>query len=118
MSRTEALDRFIELDLPSMAREANAAVPQDLMARAAAFLLLRDSRASFAIEGERPPQDRIQRWGRAIGQAGTQPLDFDELLRLQEIVIGDARFVQLGLRNEGGFVGERDRNTQQPSRTT
>jgi hypothetical protein len=29
-------------------------------------------------------------------------------------VIGDARFVQLGLRNEGGFVGDRDRNTQQP----
>ena len=114
VSRTEALDRFIKLDLPSSAREANAAVPQDLMARAAAFLLLKDSRASFVIEGERPPQDRIQRWGRAIGQAGTQPLDLDELLRLQQIVIGDARFVQLGLRTEGGFVGERDRETQQP----
>ena len=36
------------------------------------------------------------------------------MLRLQEIVIGDARFVQLGLRNEGGFVGDRDRDTQQP----
>ena len=114
VSRTEALDRFIKLDLPSIAREANAAVPQDLTARAAAFLLLKDSQASFVIEGERPPHDRIQRWGRAIGQAGTQPLDFDELLRLQEIVIGDARFVPLGLRNEGGFVGDRDRNTQQP----
>ena len=114
VSRTESLDRFIELDLPSSAREAAAAVPQDLLARAAAFLLLKDSQASFVIEGERPPQDRIQRWGRAIGQAGAQPLDLDELLRLQEIVIGDARFVELGLRNEGGFVGEWDRDTRQP----
>ena len=114
VSRTERLDRFIALDLRSRAQDAAAAVPRELLARAAAFLLLDDSRASYAIEGERPPHDRIQRWGRAIGQAGRQPLDLDELLRLQEIVIGDARFVQLGLRNEGGFVGDRDRDTQQP----
>jgi len=35
-------------------------------------------------------------------------------LRLQQIVIGDARFVRLGLRKEGGFVGERDRETGMP----
>ena len=29
-------------------------------------------------------------------------------------MIGDARFVQLGLRAEGGFVGERDRDTGMP----
>ena len=114
VSRTESLDRFTQLDLPSRAREAVAAVPQYLMARAAAFLLLKDSRASHVIEGERPPQDRIQRWGRAIGQAGQNPLDIDELQRLQRIVIGDGRFVQLGLRTEGGFVGEHDPDTQQP----
>ena len=114
VSRTEHLDQFTQLDLPSRARQAVAAVPQDLMARAAALLLLKDSRASYVIEGERPPLDRVQRWGRAIGQAGTQPLDLDELLRLQRIVIGDDRFVKLGLRTEGGFVGDRDRETQQP----
>ena len=114
VSRSERLDRFIALDLRSRAQDAAAAVPPDLLARAAAFLLLDDSRASYAIEGERPPQDRIQRWGHAIGQAGKQPLDLDELCRLQRVVIGDDRFVPLGLRNEGGFVGERDRETQQP----
>ena len=114
VSRTERLDRFIALDLQSRAQDAAAAVPRDLLARAAAFLLLDDSRASFAIEGERPPQARIQRWGHAIGQAGKQPLDVAELCRLQRIVIGDDRFVSLGLRTEGGFVGERDRETQQP----
>lgn len=114
VSRTERLERYIALDLRSRAQDVAAAVPRDLLARAARFLLLDDSRASHEIEGERPPHDRIQRWGHAISQAGKQPLDVEELCRLQRVVIGDDRFVHLGLRNEGGFVGERDRRTQQP----
>ena len=66
------------------------------------------------IEGERPPQDRIQRWGQAIGEAGRQPLSTDELLRLQRLVIGPARFTHFGWRTEGGFVGPRDRETNAP----
>lgn len=112
--RTGALDRFVALDLAARAQDVVDAVPRDLLARTAAFLLLKDSRSSYAIEGERPPQDRIQRWGRAIAEAGRQPVDRDELLRLQRIVIGDARFVRLGFRDEGGFVGEHDRETRMP----
>lgn len=112
--RTEALDRFMAMDLPQHAKDIVAGVPRDLLARTAAFLLLKDSKSSYAIEGEHPPQDRIQRWGRAIGEAGRQPLDEDELLRLQRIVIGDDRFVKLGFRDEGGFVGEHDRDTGMP----
>jgi len=112
--RTEALERFIGLNLPQRAQQVIADIPRDLIARTAAFLLLKDSRSSYAIEGERPPQDRIQRWGRAIGEAGKRALDIDEFLRLQKIVIGDARFVKLGFRKEDGFVGEHDRETRQP----
>lgn len=112
--RTKALDEFLALNLPQRAQRVVADVPRDILARTAAFLLLKDSKSSYAIEGERPPQDRIQRWGRAIGEAGRQPLDKDELLRLQKIVIGDARFVKLGFRDEGGFVGEHDRDTRLP----
>ncbi len=111
---TQALKAFHGRNLAERARAAIADVPRDLLARTAAFLLLKDSRSSFAIEGEHPSQDRIQRWGRAIGEAGRRPLDLDELLRLQRIVIGDARFVHLGLRTEGGFVGEHDRDTRMP----
>ncbi len=112
--RTETLDRYVQMDLVQRAAAAVAEVPRDLLARTAAFLLLKDSKSSYAIEGERPPQDRIQRWGRAIGEAGRHPLSLDELLRLQRIVIGDARFVKLGLRDEGGFVGEHDRDSGLP----
>ena len=111
---TKTLKEFIDLNLSRRAQAVLANVPADLLARAAAFLLLKDSKSSYAIEGEHPPQDRIQRWGRAIGEAGRQPIDLEELLRLQRIVIGDARFVRLGLRREGGFVGEHDRETGAP----
>ena len=114
VQRTEALEEFVNLDLAERARAVVAAVPRDLLARTAAFLLLKDSKSSYAIEGERPPQNRIQRWGRAIGEAGRRPIDLDELLRLQEIVIGDDRFVRLGLRTEGGFVGQHERYTGAP----
>ncbi len=112
--RTKALEQFIAIDLARRARAIAAEVPRDLLARTAAFLLLEDSKSSYAIEGERAPQDRIQRWGRAIGQAGRRPIDLDEILRLQAIVIGDARFVRLGLRQEGGFVGEHNRDSRTP----
>ena len=63
--RTPKLEEFMAMDLPGRARAVVADVPRDLLARTAAFLLLKDSRSSFAIEGKRPSQDRIQRWGRA-----------------------------------------------------
>jgi Fic family protein len=112
--RTEALNQYIAQDLKERARVVVSDVPKDLLARTAAFLLLKDSKSSYVIEGERPPQDRIQRWGRAIGEAGRAPLDEQEFSRLQRIVIGDERFVKLGFRDEGGFVGEHDRETQRP----
>ena len=113
ISWTETLRTLTAHDLQARGA-AVAQVPADLLARTAAFLLLKDSKSSFAIENENPPHDRIQRWGRVIGEAGRRPIDLDELLRLQRIVIGDARFVHLGLRREGGFVGQHDRDTQMP----
>lgn len=112
--RSEKLAQFVERDLAAEAQDRIAQVPKDVLARTAAFLLLKDSKSSYAIEGERPPQDRIQRWGKAIGKAGKQALSHDEFARLQSIVIGDDRFVTLGYRDEGGFVGERDRATSAP----
>ncbi len=114
MFRTTTLEEFVAMDLAHRAQAAVAAVPRDILARTAAFLLIKDSKSSYAIEGERPAQDRIQRWGRAIGEAGRHALSLEELLRLQAIVIGDARFVKLGLREAGGFVGEHDRDTHAP----
>ncbi len=84
------------------------------MQRASSFLILKDSVASFSIEGENPPNARAVRWGKAIGQAGVKPLSIDELNRLQQMVIENGRFIELGFRKRGGFVGEHDRTNGEP----
>ena len=107
---TEALEDYRERRLADMAAETLGRTGGQLISRAAKFLLLADSRASFAIEGERPPHTRLERWGRAVLQAGRNRLTPDELDRLHGVLIEDTRFVGSGLRPDGVFVGERDRN--------
>lgn len=112
--RTDTLEEFIHNDLAARAREVVEDVHPDVLARAASFLLLEDSKSSYAIEGEQPAHNRMERWGRAIGEAGRNPLDEKELLRLQKLVVGDRRFVRTGWRDRGGFVGEHDRSRRLP----
>lgn len=112
--RTERLDRLMAMDLAKGAREVIGKVHPDIIQRAAAFFLLKDSKASYAIEGENPPRNRAERWSRAIGQAGRNELTLDEFVRLQKIVIEDARFIKMGWRDEGGFIGTHDRMTATP----
>jgi Fic family protein len=112
--RTEKIERYLSKGLDRRAREVVGRTHADVMRRAAAFMLLDDSRASFQIEGEKPSPQRAERWAKVIGEAGSRNLTVEELERLQRIVIGDARFVKLGLRTEGGFVGTHDRKTQEP----
>ena len=112
--RTQKIEALIGARLDVKAEKSLGAVHADILSRAAAFLLLKDSKASYAIEGERPPYNRAERWGRAIGEAGQRKLTADELLRLQDIVIGDKRFLSMGWRKEGGFIGVHDRSANAP----
>ena len=106
--RTSALTEFLELNLPARARETVERTGAHLLARAARFMLLADGRASFEIEGERPPRNRVERWGRAVLQAGRNRLTLDEIIRLHRVLVEDTRFVRVGLRPDGVFVGEHD----------
>jgi hypothetical protein len=108
--RTPALTEFLALDLGAKARQTMGHTGVHLVARAASFMLLADSRASFEIEGERPPRNRLERWGRAVLEAGKNPLTLDEIVRLHGVLIEDTRFVRRGLRPDGVFLGERDHN--------
>src|ERR1022692_1610634 len=106
--RTRALTEFLALDLSTKARETVGRTGPHLVARAASFMLLADSQASFEIEGERPPRNRLERWGRAVLEAGKNQLTLDEIIRLQRVLIEDTRFVRAGLRPDGVFLGQRD----------
>jgi hypothetical protein len=106
--RTKQLKAFTALRLAERAAETVARTGQHLVTRAASFMLLADSRASFEIEGERAPRNRLERWGKAVLQAGKNALTFEEIIRLHSALIEDTRFVFPGLRPDGVFLGERD----------
>jgi Fic family protein len=114
ITKTKKLETFIASDFSNEKNNYLSGIKRDVLLRASVFLLLKDSKASFNIEGEAPKNNRAVRWGQAIGQAGMKDLTKDELLRLQQIVIENDRFVNMGFRTEGGFVGEYDRITGKP----
>lgn len=112
--RTEKIDKFIKEDLSEAIEKGLKKQDKELVRRTAAFLLLKDSKASFAIEGEYPPNLRARNWGNAIGQAGKKQLSIEEIERLQDIVIGSKKLKNMGFRKNEGFIGEHDRETFSP----
>jgi Fic family protein len=112
--KTKKLENHINANVSGKKNAFLNTIHKDVLQRASSFLLLKDSKASFTIEGENPENNRAMRWGKAIGQAGQKPLSIDELIRLQQIIIEDSRFIDMGLRKKGGFVGEHDRTTGEP----
>jgi hypothetical protein len=112
--KTEKLENYIAKNSTENIDTVVKGFRKDILLRTSSFLLLKDSKASFSIEGENPTQNRAIRWGKAIGQAGSKALSKEELYRLQQIVIENSRFIEMGYRTEGGFVGEHDRTTGEP----
>ena len=112
--KTEKLEKYIASNIRQEKSNYLNRVHKDILQRASSFLLLKDSKASFSIEGENPRNNRAARWGIAIGQAGKNELSIAELNRLQQLVIENDRFVKMGIRSQQGFIGDRDRATQEP----
>jgi Fic family protein len=112
--KTAKLEQYIASDLLAQNDENLKGIRRDVLLRTSAFLMLKDSKASFTIEGESPKSKRTARWAKAIGQAGAIDLSLEELIRLQQVVIENERFLEMGLRKTGGFVGEHDRISGEP----
>jgi hypothetical protein len=105
--RSEKLTHYVDQEYAIKAQQIIGKISSRTVARAASFLLLADSRASFEIEGERPARNRLERWGRAIQQAGRHDLTSAEIIRLHKVLIEDSKFTQTNFRKEGVFIGER-----------
>ena len=108
--RTDAVVQAAALDLPRLFAELTAEFGADLLLRAAVWLTLRESRASFAIEGEADQASRIQRFAdvmaRRTGQ-GALPLTDAALAPLQRDILGDrTTLARFGIRQSPVFVGQ------------
>lgn len=108
--KTPQMLKSMALDVASLLAELGREFGQDLLMKSAVWMTLRESRSSFAIEGEAGKADRIQRFagvlGRRTGQ-GDPPLTEAALAELQSEILGRVTSLrQFGIRSSPVFVGE------------
>ncbi len=113
--RTERLTPDRTAALVADSRAAVSGADPAVLRRAVGFMLLNESRGSFGIEGETPPRNRLERWGRIIAEARDIKLSISSLEDLQRSLFDPKQaFVTYGLRRIGGFVGRNGGRDQIP----
>lgn len=110
MRKTPALLQASSLDIRALIDALAGEFGEELLLRSAVWMTLRESKSSFAIEGEADQAGRIQRFAdvlaRRTGQ-GSSPLDQESLAALQSEILGKRTTLQrLGIRQSPVFVGE------------
>lgn len=108
--KTSASLKAMAVDVPSLIHELALEFGEELLMRSAVWMTLRESKSSFALEGEAHQADRIQRFAdvlaRRTGQ-GPWPLDHTTLAQLQSEILGKRTTLQqFGIRQSPVFVGE------------
>ena len=104
--RTETLTAFMEKGL---AQEATAIVKScdpAILARAVHYLFTKETKSSFAIEGEAPSKDRTERFVAALMKASSfDATSQDAFIQLQNAIV-DPRYAQKGWRTTQNFVSQ------------
>lgn len=113
--KTKTLDEYESKQLWKQENQFPSRVSKSVLQRTTAYLLLKDSQYSFAIEGENPQPTRLNRWGKAVAQSGAKPLTVEEIVRLQQLIMPSKNKLTMGIRKkDGSFIGEWDRETAMP----
>lgn len=102
--------KAMALDVPALIHDLAMEFGEDLLMRSAVWMTLRESKSSFAIEGEADQADRIQRFADVLARRtgrGRWPLDQASLAELQSEILGRRTTLrQFGIRQSPVFVGE------------
>lgn len=107
--RTSRLEAMIAAELSEEAKAITTRYAPDILARAVSFLYTKETRSSFAIEGEAPGRSREERFLQALRDAPHfHPANKEALLRLQAIIV-DPRYAAQDWRDFQNFVGETTR---------
>jgi hypothetical protein len=108
--KTSELDAAAAVDIRGLLDALALEFGEDVLMRSAVWMTLRESKSSFAMEGEADQSDRIQRFAdvlaRRTGQ-GDLALKDPVLAQLQSDILGRRNTLQrLGIRQSPMFVGE------------
>ena len=108
--KTGDYDQAVAVNIPSLLNELELEFGEDVLMRSAVWMTLRESKSSFAIEGEADQSDRIQRFADVLARRtgeGTLPLHEATLAQLQSEILGRRTTLQqFGIRQSPVFVGE------------
>ena len=103
--RTPRLREAMRLRVDEEARALIESYDSVILARAVDYLYTKETRSSFAIEGETPSASRTERFVAALRAApGIDPADKAALVRLQGDIV-DRRYAASDWRNGQNFVG-------------
>jgi hypothetical protein len=102
--RTKALTDFEKRDLRSRIRSVVGRYDVDTLRRAVSYLYLKETRSSFAIEGERPSANKEERFAALLHRVPKlQALNKEEFIGLQNVTV-DERFANQDYRQEQVYV--------------
>lgn len=102
---TKKIKSAMEIDFSEKISKVLSHYPAELVYRANAFLYLKESRSSFAIERQTPSQKRITVFMELLKLAGKNPLTKASLLQLQNSVV-DVRYAEEDYRTDQVYVGQ------------
>jgi Fic family protein len=104
--RTERLTTNLAKNLSERARTLVAAVEPNVLKRAVHYLFTKETRSSFAIEGEAPSKDRTDRFVAALMRAEKfDPTSKQSIVKLQNEIV-DPRYGQNDWRDIQVYIGE------------
>lgn len=110
VAKSESVKSAAEIDVGALFGRLADEFGVELLQRAAAWMTLRESKASFTIEGEADHATRIQRFADVMSRRtgeGELPLTDAVLAELQSDILGPiTTLTRLGLRQSPVFVGE------------
>ena len=104
--RTAKLEGQIGVHIDAEARAIIERYDPAVLARAVRYLFTKETRSSFAIEGEAPSPDRTERFVAALRSASSfDTSDKEAIVRLQNAIV-DRRYAATDWRSFQNFVGE------------
>jgi Fic/DOC family protein len=104
--RTDVLSRAMSSGLDSEAKALVESCEPSILARAVHYLYTKETKSSFAIEGEVPNAKRTERFVAALTRAANfNTSDSQAFIKLQNAIV-DPRYAATGWRTVQSFVGE------------
>lgn len=108
--RTDALSGLMQAGLDKQARTLIESCEPSVLARAVNYLYTKETKSSYAIEGESPSADRSERFVAALTAAADfDALDPQSFVRLQNAIV-DPRYAETEWRSTQNFVGQTRRD--------